>query len=121
MILDFFSEQNAIAANGGVASTDFPIPAGEEWEIAGFGGSASVSNCEVQLKYSADGGATWTNPYGGPDSRIRVIHLDTATYVSFSERLVFTGGTGRLLRIEFKNYNLTSVAEISAWLNGSRR
>ena len=119
-ILDIFIEKDGVASMG-ETTEDISIPSGEEWEITCFGGGASAGQCEVQLKYSEDDGSTWTNPFSSTDERIRAIHLvdGSSDSVNFPTALPFCGGSGRILRVIFKNYGLTT-AEIAAWFNGRR-
>lgn len=122
MILHLYAEQDAIMP-GGAAWTDYVVPPGEEWEIVALGGGASGASCEVQLRWSTDGGETWSNPFGGAEERIQVLHLPGGPIV-FPQPLVFPGAMqeaphDHVLRLTHKNYG-TAPAEVSSFLNGRR-
>jgi len=118
------ADEVAVRSNGtpGTAYRDLSIPENERWEVSEFGGSASIDSTEVELLYSEDNGSTWTNPYDDGTTKIRCIHLSAGnTSKIFLPGLLFTGGSGHILRILCKNYNDVNTAEIAGWINGQRR
>ncbi len=118
----FFEADDVPTQSGGTPgqlTRNISIPAGENWHINKFGGSADIEQTEIELLYSEDNGATFINPFDFGQVKIRCLHLQNGG-IQTEENLDlwFLGGTNHILQLRAKNYNNVNEAEIIGWIHG---